>query len=141
VTVEAQFLTVTRRLLGKKMRDHTKLRAFELADELAVLIYRFTVKFPKEEMYGLIAQIRRAAISVPSNIVEGCARDSQADYLRFLTIAFGSLRELHYQLDLSKRLGFLGNEDFSLIEPKIIETEKVLNGLIRSMRDEKNKGR
>jgi four helix bundle protein len=51
------------------------------------------------------------------------------------------LRELHYQLDLSKRLGFLGNEDFSLIEPKIIETEKVLNGLIRSMRDEKNKGR
>jgi four helix bundle protein len=92
-------------------------------------------------MYGLIAQIRRAAISVPSNIVEGCARDSQADYLRFLTIAFGSLRELHYQLDLSKRLGFLGNEDFSLIESKIIETEKVLNGLILSMRDEKNKGR
>jgi four helix bundle protein len=116
------------------MRDHTKLRAFELADELAVLIYRVTAKFPKEEMYGLISQLRRAAISVPSNIVEGCARDSQADYLRFLNIAFGSLRELHYQLDLSKRLGFLNNEDFSLIEPKIIETEKVLSALIRSLR-------
>jgi len=117
------------------MRDHTKLRAFELADELVVLIYRVTAGFPKEEIYGLISQIRRAAISVPSNIVEGCARDSQADYLRFLNIAFGSLRELHYQLDLSKRLGFLSNEDLSLIEPKVIETEKVLNGLIRSLKD------
>ncbi len=94
------------------MRDHTKLRAFELADEVAVLVYKVTVKFPKEEIYGLISQIRRAAISVPSNIVEGCARDTQADYLRFLTIAFGSLRELHYQLDLSRRLGFFRTEDF-----------------------------
>jgi four helix bundle protein len=117
------------------MRDHTKLRAFELADEVVVMIYKITAKFPKEEVYGLIAQLRRAAISVPSNIVEGCARDSQADYLRFLIISFGSLRELHYQLDLSKRLGFLSNDDFSLIEPKIIETEKVLGGLIRSLRD------
>jgi four helix bundle protein len=117
------------------MRDHTKLRAFELADELVVLIYRVTAGFPKEEMYGLISQIRRAAVSVPSNIVEGCARDSQADYLRFLNIAFGSLRELHYQLDLSSRLGFLCNEDLSFIEPKVIETEKVLNGLIRSLKD------
>ncbi|MBW2034773.1 MAG: four helix bundle protein, partial [Deltaproteobacteria bacterium] len=97
------------------MRDHTKLRAFELADDLAVLVYRVTARFPREELYGLISQMRRAAISIPSNIVEGCARDSQADYLRFLYIAFGSLRELHYQLSLSKRLGFLSNEDSSLI--------------------------
>ncbi|MCD4716464.1 MAG: four helix bundle protein [Desulfobacterales bacterium] len=117
------------------MRDHTKLRAFELADEVAVLIYRVTAKFPREELYGLVSQMRRAAISVPSNIVEGCARDSQADYLRFLYISFGSLRELHYQLSLSKRLGFLHNEDSSMIEPKIVETEKVLNGLIRALRD------
>jgi four helix bundle protein len=118
------------------MRDHTKLRAFELADEVAVLIYRVTTGFPREELYSLTSQMRRAAVSVPSNIVEGCARDSQADYLRFLYIAFGSLRELYYQLSLSKRLGFLRNEDSSLIESKIVETEKVLNGLIRALRDD-----
>ena len=116
------------------MRDHTKLRAFELADEVAVMVYRVTAGFPKEELYGLTSQMRRAAVSVPSNIVEGCARDSQADCLRFLNMAFGSLRELHYQLSLAKRLGFLCNKDSSLIEPKIVETEKVLNGLIGSLR-------
>ena len=100
------------------MRDHTKLRAFELADEVAVLVYRTTAGFPKEESFGLTSQIRRAAVSVHSNIVEGCARDSEAEYLRFLSIAFGSLRELHYQLNLSKRLGFLPNEDSSLLEPQ-----------------------
>ncbi len=118
------------------MRDHTKLRAFELADEVAVLVYRVTAGFPREELYGLTSQMRRAAVSAPSNIVEGCARDSQADYLRFLYIAFGSLRELHYQLSLSKRLGFLRNQDSSLLEAKIVETEKVLNGLIRALRDD-----
>ena len=116
------------------MRDHTKLRAFELADEVAVLVYRVTAGFPREELYGLTSQMRRAAVSVPSNIVEGCARDSQAEYLRLLYIAFGSLRELHYQLDLSKRLGFLRSEDASQVEPKIVETEKVLSGLIRAFR-------
>ena len=118
------------------MRDHTKLRAFELADEVAVLVYRVTARFPKEELYNLTSQLRRAAVSVPSNIVEGCARDSEADYLRFLYIAFGSLREVRYQLDLSKRLDFLSNEDAFSIEPKIIEAEKVMSGLIRSFRKE-----
>ena len=117
------------------MRDHTKLRAFELADDLALLVYRVTANFPREELYGLTSQMRRAAVSIPSNIVEGCARDSQADYLRFLYMAFGSLRELHYQISLSKRLGFLSNEDSSVLEPKVVETEKVLSGLIRSLRD------
>jgi four helix bundle protein len=116
------------------MRDHTKLRAFELADELVLLVYKITACFPKEEIFGLVSQIRRAAISIPSNIVEGCARNSEAEYLRFLNIAFGSLRELHYQLDIAKRLGFIGVNDYSLIEPKVIETEKVLNGLICSLR-------
>ena len=100
-----------------------------------MLVYRTTTGFPKEELFGLTFQIRRAAVSVPSNIVEGCARDSEAEYLRFLNIAFGSLRELRYQLSLSKRLGFLRNEDLSLLEPKVVETEKVLNGLIRALRD------
>ena len=118
------------------MRDHTKLLAFTLADEVVILIYRLTADFPREELYGLTSQMRRAAISVPSNIVEGCARDSQADYLRFLYIAFGSLRELHYQLNLSKRLIFFNNQDSPQIESKIIEAEKVLNGLIRSLRND-----
>ena len=116
------------------MRDHTKLRAFELADEVALLVYKITAGFPKEELYGLTSQMRRAAVSVPSNIVEGCARDSQADYLRFLNIAFGSLRELHYQLGLSKRLGFFDTKEETLVNEKIIEAEKVLNGLIKSLR-------
>ena len=117
------------------MRDHTQLRAFELADEVVMLVYRTTTGFPKEELFGLTSQIRRAAVSVPSNIVEGCARDSEAEHLRFLNIAFGSLRGLPYQLRLSKRLGFLRNEDVSLLEPKVVETEKVLNGMIRALRD------
>ncbi len=115
------------------MRDHKKLRAFELVDELAFRIYKMTSKFPKEEQYGLTSQMRRAGVSVPSNIVEGCARDSQTEYLRFLTIAFGSLRELHYQFSLSDRLGYIQNQ-FLDLEKNIIEAEKVLNGLIRSLR-------
>ena len=74
------------------MRDHTKLRAFELADELVLKIYQATKDFPKEETYGLTSQMRRAVVSVPSNIVEGCARASQGEYVRFLEIAFVSLR-------------------------------------------------
>ena len=116
------------------MRDHTKLKAFELADEVVLLIYLITRNFPKEELYGLSSQMRRAAVSVPSNIVEGCARESQAEYLRFLEIAFGSLRELHYQLGLSKRLGYSDERDIQGCESKIVETEKVLSGLLRSMR-------
>ena len=78
--------------------------------------------------------MRRAAVSVPSNIVEGCARESQAEYLRFLEIAFGSLRELHYQLGLSKRLGYSDEHYISNCESKIVEAEKVLGALLRSMR-------
>jgi four helix bundle protein len=116
------------------MRDHTKLRAFELADETAVLIYRITQKFPKDELYGLTSQMRRAAVSVPSNIVEGCAREGQAEYLRFLEIAFGSLRELHYQLSLAKRLEYTEESSISKCADSIEETEKVLSALIRSLR-------
>lgn len=103
------------------MRDHTKLRAFELADEVAVLIYRKTKEFPKEEIYGLTSQMRRAAVSVPSNIVEGCARSTETEYLRFLEIAFGSLRELHYQIGLSRRLGYSTGIDGQSLEDKIVD--------------------
>jgi len=117
------------------MRDHTKLRAFALADEVAVLIYRVTRNFPKDEMYGLTSQMRRSAVSVPSNLVEGCARESQTEYVRFLEIAFASLRELHYQFGLSQRLGFLAENSFERCAPKLDEAEKVLGSLIRSLRN------
>ena len=118
-----------------KVRNHRKLRAFELADELVILIYRATKIFPKEEVYGLCSQMRRAAVSAPSNIVEGCARESQAEYFRFLEIAFGSLRELHYQFGLARRLGYIDERDVSECDLKIVEAEKVLNALLRSLRN------
>jgi four helix bundle protein len=118
------------------MRDHRKLRAFELADQVAFHVYKLTKNFPDEEKYGITSQIRRAAVSVPSNIVEGCARGSQTEYLRFLEISFGSLRELHYQFDLSKRLGYFNGYETADCESTIIETEKVLGALIRSLRNQ-----
>lgn len=116
------------------MRNHHKLRAFELADQLAVTTYRLTKDFPREEQFGLTSQMRRAAVSVPSNIVEGCAKLSQADYVRFLDIAYGSACELQYQISLAHRLEYLANPDFRELESVAVETSKVLSGLIRSLR-------
>ncbi len=116
------------------MRDHTKLKAVELGDAIALEAYRLTARFPKEEIYGLTSQIRRAAVSVPSNIVEGCARGSQIEYKRFLEIAFGSLKELHYQISLASRLGYIADTNAQDLEVKLEESEKVLGALIRSQR-------
>ena len=116
------------------MRDHRKLRAFELADNVARLVYRVTRSFPREEIYGLTSQMRRATVSAASNIVEGCAREGEAEYRHFLQIAFGSLRELHYQVDLSIHLGYLKDRNATICGERLLETEKVLGALIRSMR-------
>jgi four helix bundle protein len=116
------------------MRDHTKLRAFELADDLALAIYQANVNFPRHEQFGLTNQIRRAAVSGASNIVEGCARSSEADYLRFLDFAYGSVREVEYQLTLAYRLNYLSPEQYKSVHPKALETSKVLSALIRAIR-------
>ncbi|HZT82274.1 MAG TPA: four helix bundle protein [Gemmataceae bacterium] len=116
------------------MRDHTKLKAFELADALALRVYQITASFPKHELFGLTAQMRRAAVSIACNIVEGCARHTEAEYLHFLDMAYGSARELEYQGSLAHRLGYLNDDEFRVLDAACVETSKVLNGLIRALR-------
>ncbi len=116
------------------MRDHRKLRAFELADNLVLSIYSITKTFPRQEQFGLTIQLRRAAISIASNIVEGCARHSQADYIRFLDMAFGSSREVQYQLTVAHRLGYVPDDAAQKVAQQADETAKVLAGLVRSLR-------
>ncbi len=119
---------------GNQMRDHRNLRAFPLADALVIDLYRATKTFPRDEMFGLTSQLRRAAVSIASNIVEGCARNSQADFVRFLDTAFSSAREVEYQLTVAARLGYLAADQADSLNQQIIETSKVLYGLMRSLR-------
>ncbi|MCL2103953.1 MAG: four helix bundle protein [Kiritimatiellaeota bacterium] len=115
------------------MREHERLRAFELADQVALRIYKITSVFPQSEVYGLSSQMRRAALSIPSNIVEGCARSTQQEYRRFLDIAFGSLKELTYQFSLALRLDYIQPAHITNTQDLLAETEKVLSALIRSL--------
>lgn len=116
------------------MRAYTKLDAFNLSDELVLDVYRLTNYFPKNEMYGLTSQIRRAIVSVPSNIVEGSYRNSQKEYFRFLEIAFASLKESRYQFKLAYRLKYLELKDFQLCDEKFQTAERVLFALVRKMK-------
>jgi len=90
-----------------KIMTHKDLDVWKAAMELAKLVYLITSKFPKEELYGLTQQIRRSAVSIPSNIAEGAARNSRKEFIQFLHISLGSLAELETQLLLSEKLGFL----------------------------------
>lgn len=113
------------------MRDHRKLEVFRLADGLAVAVYRETRGMPRSERYGLTSQMRRAAVSVPTNIVEGCGRQTEAEFSRFLHIAFGSVRELGYLVDLSERLGFVSQGSAARMKEAHGRTAAALIAFIR----------
>ena len=102
--------------------------------ELTEAVYKLTSGFPKEEIYGLTSQLRRACASIPANIAEGNARDSLKDYLRFLSIAIGSLPEVETFIDLSSRLKYCTKESAHPLLELIAEERKMLRGLQRSLR-------
>ncbi len=112
-------------------RSHRTIKAWQLADDLVVHIYEATAAFPREELYGLVSQMRRAAASVAANIVEGTARESRKEYLQFLFISRGSLAELGYFLHLAHRLHLLEQGPFDALDRQRDETARVLHGLIQ----------
>ncbi|MCM3878494.1 MAG: four helix bundle protein [Vicinamibacterales bacterium] len=114
-------------------RDHRKLNVFVLADQLVLDVYAATATFPADERFGLCVQLRRAATSVATNIVEGCARRTTRDYLHFVNIATGSAAETLYLLDLSARLTFLPAEVYRDFEPKYSRLISGLKKLITSL--------
>jgi four helix bundle protein len=112
-------------------KKYTDLDIWIKSRELAKEIYLRTRKFPKEEIYGIVSQIRRAAISIPSNIAEGCGRQHTKDSLQFFYISRGSLYELETQLFLSYDLSFISKVELEDILQKIEDCKKILNGFIR----------
>jgi four helix bundle protein len=121
------------------MRDYTKIEAWKLADDLTVAVYERTRSFPKEEIYGLTSQLRRASYSVPANIVEGASRESKKDYLHFLYIARGSLSETQYFIHLAQRLNYLSSEEADALQRQTKLTFGCLHGLIRAVEKEAGK--
>ena len=113
------------------MKTHRDLDVWKKSVSLVTLIYDITKGFPKEEIYGLTNQIRRAAVSVPSNIAEGSARQGNKEFVQFLYISLGSLTELETQLIIAKNLHFLSEENFEFLMSKQKEIGKMLIGLIR----------
>jgi four helix bundle protein len=111
-------------------RDYNKIKAWQLADELAIKVYKLTQKFPRDEVFGLTSQMRRAAVSVPANIVEGSARQYQREYLQFLYISMGSLAELGYYIRFSCEIGYLNKEDYDVMDLHYNRTIKTLRALI-----------
>lgn len=105
---------------------YKELKVWQKADELAFAVYRITKKYPKDEIYGLTSQLRRAALSVPTNIVEGYARKGDKELARFVNIAIGSLAETEYLLDFSRRLGYITEMDFETIDNLREEVGKLL---------------
>ena len=115
------------------MRNFQDLSIWVKSHSLTLKIYSATQSFPKEEMFGLIAQMRRSSSSIPTNIAEGCGRNSNPDFKRFLTIATGSSSELEYQLILARDLNFLPEHIFKELVSELIEIRKMIYSFMRNI--------
>jgi four helix bundle protein len=113
-------------------KPHKKLDVWNLSMDLARTIYRVTARYPSDEKFGLVSQMRRAAVSIPSNLAEGAARSSDNEFRNFLSISRSSLSELDTQLDLSFQLGFITEKVRTEIDEILIRIDKTLYGLYRS---------
>lgn len=121
-------------------KPHKKLDVWKLSMELSRAVYRLTAGFPSEERFGLVSQMRRAAVSVPSNLAEGAARVSTSEFRQFLSIARSSLSELDTQLDLSLELGFITEQARSDIDRLLTRIDKMLFGLYELKKTEEREG-
>jgi four helix bundle protein len=115
------------------VRRHHDLKAWQAAMALVKEVYAVTCSFPREEVYGLTSQMRRAAVSVPSNIAEGAARSSTREFIQFLTVARGSLSELETQFFISRELGYI--HDTGKLESAIEELFRIIGGLVESLKN------
>jgi four helix bundle protein len=116
------------------LQHYRQLVVWQKAMELVKAIYEVTERFPKHEVYGLTSQIRRAAVSVPSNIAEGQGRDSTKEFLHHLSMAYGSLMEVETQLLIAESLTYIDQADSAKILERTAETGRLINGLVRSLR-------
>lgn len=124
------------RLTTEQMeKPHKNLDVWKVSMELVSNIYKTSNGFPNHEIYGLTSQIRRAAVSIPSNIAEGAARQTKKELINFLHIAQGSLSELDTQLDIAYNLGYIEFEDRTKIDTNLIRVDKMLSAFIRSQKD------
>lgn len=117
----------------ENMRDFRKYKVWELGHQLALDIYKSTSGFPKGEMYGVTSQMRRASSSIPANIAEGCGRESDAEFRRFLIISQGSVSELEYFNILVKDLGYISESIHNDLNAKINITKRSLHNLIKKL--------
>jgi four helix bundle protein len=116
------------------LKDFRKLNVWEKSHALALEIYRTTANFPKDELFGLTSQIRRAGGSIPANIAEGCGRDSNADFARFLQMALGSASELEYHVLLARDLKFIDSKSYEILNTQTTEIKRMLTSLIQKLR-------
>ena len=116
------------------MKDFRQLKVWEKSHQLALAIYKATKEFPKEELYGLTSQIRCASMSIPTNIAEGCGRNTDAEFARFMQIAMGSASETEYQLLLAHDLVFLNKEQYDKLNPDVTEVKRMLTSLLKTLR-------